>query len=333
MIAVIHRIRARQNDRSIATLAFLAAGMVFAGVNATLFLPPGDRRPDLVAVALACLVLAVAVVIAGERFSATASGILMVAAFLVVVPSVLLAPDRVRALNTALLFGPFFLYLVWFFPMWFARLLGYAWIGFVDLFILLRHGVEMSSVLLTLTTTGLLLGELIGLFKRRLERASLTDPLCDVWNSRGFARLLEREVAGSQRSGRPVTLLYLDLDDFKLINDRLGHSEGDRVLRDFATQMQDRCRPGDVFARFGGDEFALLLVDADADMAQTIAQRLHREIPTPGWSYGIAEWMPGESADAFISRADLGMLTSKRARKANDGGEAEHQAEAEPEPR
>ena len=329
MRAIIEELLERQNDRSLATAAFFVAGMLFALGNSTVFLPPGDERPDLVAVAVACLIVAVGVCVAGSRLSPRAAGALMILVFIVVVPSVLLAPDAIRSINVGLLFLPFFLYLVWFMPMWFARSLGYSWILLVDALILARFGPAMLSVLVTLTVTGLVLGELIGLFKRRLERTSVTDPLCGVWNATGFRALLDRAVAAAQRGGRPLAMLYLDLDDFKRVNDRLGHFEGDRVLRRFSQQMLEKCRPQDVFARFGGDEFALLLIDADTSLARSIAERLHREVDVATWSYGVAGWMLGESPEAFISRADLEMLGAKRHRK----GDAEPHGSSEHEPR
>lgn len=329
MRAIIGAVLERQNDRSLATAAFFAAGMLFAFGNATVFLPAGDERPDLVAVGIACLIAGCGVLVAGSRFSIRAAGALMMLVFIVVVPSVLLAPDAIRSINTGLLFLPYLLYLVWFLPMWFARLLGYAWIALVDAFILARFGPSMLSVLVTLTVTGLVLGELIAHFKRRLERTSITDPLCGTWNAVGFRSLLDRAVAASLRGGRPLTMLYLDLDDFKRVNDRFGHSEGDRVLREFSQLMLENCRPQDVFARFGGDEFALLLIDADAALARSIAERLHREVDVVRWSYGIAEWVPGETPDAFISRADIEMLGAKRSRK----GDAQEQGRSEHEPR
>ncbi|MEJ6489471.1 GGDEF domain-containing protein [Leucobacter sp. USCH14] len=315
MRAIFGAVLKRQNDRSLATAAFCIAGMLFAIGNATIFLPAGDERPDLGAVAIACALAAICVLAAGYRFSTRAAGVLMTLAFVVVVPSVFLAPDAIRSINTGLLFLPFFLYLVWFMPMWFARLLGYPWIVLVDAFVLLRFGPSVLSVLVTLTVTGLVLGELIGLFKRRLERNTLMDPLCAVWNACGFRTLLDRAIAASLRGGKPLTMLYLDLDDFKQVNDRLGHFEGDRVLQEFARRMLEHSRPQDVFARFGGDEFALLLIDADASLARSIAERLMGEVDMVRWSYGIAEWGPGETADTFISRADLEMLGAKRNRK------------------
>ncbi|MFD5599647.1 GGDEF domain-containing protein [Leucobacter sp. NPDC058333] len=327
MGAMFGAIFARQNDRSVATAAFFASGMIFSAANSTVFLPAGDVRPDLIAVSIVCLVACVAVLIAGNRFPTRAAGTLMTIALIIVVPSVLISPNAVRALNTAVLFGPFFLYLVWFMPMWFARVLGYSWIVLVDVLILLKFGPSVASVLMTITVTGLVLGELIGEFKRRLERTSITDPLCDVWNPRGFRRLLDRAVASSLRSGKPLTMLYLDLDDFKQVNDRKGHIEGDRVLQQFSRSMQERSRPQDIFARFGGDEFVLLLVDADASLARSIAERMHEEVALPRWSYGIAEWEPGESSDDFISRADFEMLGSKRERKGNSRQPASRAAE------
>nr|WP_237464793.1 GGDEF domain-containing protein [Leucobacter luti] len=168
---------------------------------------------------------------------------------------------------------------------------------------------------MTLAVTGLLAGELIGRFKARLERTSITDPLCDVWNKRGFERLLGPAVTAAQRSGQPLSLLYLDLDDFKRVNDAHGHAAGDRVLQEFARAVRDHSRPQDVFARFGGDEFVLLTIDANAEQALAAGERLRRQIPDPGWSFGVSEWRRGESPEAFISRADLLMLNEKHERK------------------
>lgn len=254
----------------------------------------------------------------GERLSTFLAGALMICVLAVVMPSVLLAPDAVRAINIGLLFTPFFVFLVWFLPMWFARLLGYTWMGIYVVMMLARFGdAAVAPALMTLAVTGLLLGELIGRFKARLEYTSTTDALCDVWNKRGFERLLGKAVTSSQRSGQPLALLYLDLDHFKEVNDARGHIEGDRVLREFSRAVQERTRPQDVFARFGGDEFAMLLLDADAAQARQIGERLQNEIREPGWSFGVSEWQPGENSEQFISRADLLMLHTKRGRSAD----------------
>ncbi|GAA1610087.1 sensor domain-containing diguanylate cyclase [Leucobacter chromiireducens] len=307
--------RRRQSELSIATALFLLSGGTLAALNASVFRIGAAPRPDLIATMIACFVAAGIVLWAGRRFRPAAAGLLMIAVMLAVVPTVYFAPNALRAVNLGLLFLPFFLLLVWFLPMWFARVLGYIWITVYGVIMVVRFGEEILPILLTLAVTGIVIGELIGRFKGRLERASITDPLCDVWNRRGFERLLGKAVAAAQRSGQPIALLYLDLDRFKSVNDQLGHAEGDRVLQSFARALQEHTRPEDVFARFGGDEFALLLIDSDARAGTETGDRLRRAVPDPGWSFGVAEWQPGETSAAFISRADLLMLTAKQDRR------------------
>ncbi|WP_125099815.1 GGDEF domain-containing protein [Leucobacter chromiireducens] len=307
--------RAHQTDLSIATAAFYLAGAIFAALNASVFRYSEAPRPDLVVISLACLVAGGGVLLLGRRFSLRLAGVLMAGALFVVVPSALTTPDALRAFNMGLLFFPYVLYLVWFFRLWFARLLSYTWMVTYIVLMLWRFGDEVATVLMTLAVTGLLAGELIGHFKARLERTSITDPLCDVWNKRGFERLLGPAVTAAQRNRQSLSLLYLDLDDFKRVNDELGHAAGDRVLQEFARAVRDHSRPQDVFARFGGDEFVLLTIDANADRARVAGQRLREQIPHPSWSFGVSEWQRGESPEAFISRADLLMLTEKQERK------------------
>ncbi len=304
--------RVQQSEMSIAAAAFLFSGTCLALLNATALRQNDEPRPDLFATALAGLVACGVILLLGRRFTRAAAGTLMVLVLLVVVPSVLLVPTMLRAVNLGLLFLPFFLFLVWFMPMWFARLLGSVWILLYAAIMLGRFGIQMGTVVLTIGVTGIVIGELVGHFKARLERTSLTDPLCDVWNKRGFERLLGSAVTAAERGGHPLSLLYLDLDGFKAVNDALGHGAGDALLRGFATQMGQRTRPEDVFARFGGDEFALLLVDVDQAGAVRTAERLRGVITEPAWSFGVSEWRPGESSAEFIERADLLMLSAKR---------------------
>lgn len=174
----------------------------------------------------------------------------------------------------------------------------------------------MYPMLVTLTITSAMLGELVGVFRRRLEASSLTDALCGVWNKRGFQALLSKTTRATRRSDAPLSMVFLDLDDFKCINDSLGHAEGDRVLRAFAVQIEAGSRTGDTLARVGGDEFVLLMPETGAEQAEAVAQRLWESVDVVSWSYGVAELLPGESAEEFISRADQLMLEQKARRKA-----------------
>ena len=145
-----------------------------------------------------------------------------------------------------------------------------------------------------------------------LQRAT-RDGLTDLPNQRAFEDELPQTVASAARYGEPVALAVFDVDDFKQINDRHGHPQGDAVLRRVATVLADT-RPGDRAYRVGGDEFALLLAHTDADGARTLARRLHRNLAQAGLkvSMGVSAVRPGLSADTLRAEADTALYEAKR---------------------
>lgn len=171
--------------------------------------------------------------------------------------------------------------------------------------------------------TALLLASL----REHLEKESTmarTDALTGVFNARAFREETQRLLALAARHGRPVALGYLDLDDFKKVNDTLGHAEGDRVLKAFGALLVSLLRATDTVGRLGGDEFAVLLPDTDVQGArialEQIRQRLGREATQRGWpvrlSIGAAVLLPGVwSAEEAIKRADDLMYTVKHGGK------------------
>jgi diguanylate cyclase (GGDEF)-like protein/PAS domain S-box-containing protein len=149
---------------------------------------------------------------------------------------------------------------------------------------------------------------------RRLEDAALTDALTDVPNRRAFDRQLPVEIARARREGRPLALAMMDVNEFKALNDREGHDAGDRLLRAATRAWADVLRTTDVLARFGGDEFAVLLPDCDAASAAIVAERLHAAIPhAAGCGVGIAVWDGEEDGDALMARADEALYEDKAA--------------------
>lgn len=159
-----------------------------------------------------------------------------------------------------------------------------------------------------------------------LERASMTDPLTGLMNRRAFADGLAIRLAHARRTGRSGALAYVDLDNFKLVNDRQGHDAGDAVLCEVAGLLTAGNRAADLAARLGGDEFALWLEETAADGARTKAQalladgrRLADRSGEPGrpfgFSIGIAVFDPAddESQEALLARADAAMYAAKSA--------------------
>jgi diguanylate cyclase (GGDEF)-like protein len=110
------------------------------------------------------------------------------------------------------------------------------------------------------------------------EALSVTDDLTRLFNARFLKQALTRELKRSVRSGRPLSLIFLDLDGFKGVNDRHGHLRGSRTLVEFAGILRACARETDVLARYGGDEFALVLPETDRSGAQTLAERIRARV-------------------------------------------------------
>jgi diguanylate cyclase len=157
----------------------------------------------------------------------------------------------------------------------------------------------------------------------RLQDMALKDDLTGLHNRRSILEVLSRQKALADRGQQAFTLCYADLDHFKLINDRFGHAVGDVALHQFAELAQSVVRNVDYVARFGGEEFLMVLVDADEATASQVAHRLAertRDMWVPGTdesfklsvSVGIARYRSGERVDDVISRADHALYAAKR---------------------
>ena len=153
------------------------------------------------------------------------------------------------------------------------------------------------------------------------EQARL-DSLTGLANRRVFEERLGPLMESAKRHKRPITLLSMDLDRFKSINDTYGHAEGDRILRLVAREMARLVRASDILVRMGGDEFLLLLPDTNSNDARQLANRLcnkvHKlQIKTPvgsqlGVSIGIAQWQEKESKDEWLAQADEALYQAKK---------------------
>lgn len=296
-------------------MLFYFAGTLLALLGVTVFHIEGQSRQwVLIAVALIAFSLGLYFLIAGSRANRTFAIVLLTITAAVVIGLVILAPNELRALNSGLLFYSFQVYTAWFAPIWYARAFGIAWLTAYVLVIIIRFDSDMHLILVTLVLSSIVIGELLGVFRRKLERNTLTDPLCGVWNKRGFGRMLDRAIDVVQRSGEPTTVVFIDIDNFKAVNDSFGHAEGDRVLRSFAAQLEQGTRSQDVIGRLGGDEFALLLENTTAEQAMTTVERLREATSECQWSAGVAQLQPDERAESLLARADQLMFNQKRER-------------------
>jgi diguanylate cyclase (GGDEF)-like protein len=148
---------------------------------------------------------------------------------------------------------------------------------------------------------------------------SITDDLTQAFNRRYFMSLAELELARVRRYGGQSALAVIDLDDFKEINDSRGHLAGDELLRGFAAHSRAGLRAGDTFARYGGDEFILLLPNTNAQAAAEVVDRIRQTLPAsaaPAYTFsaGISAITPATTAlDDTIKQADDALYAAKRA--------------------
>ncbi len=157
---------------------------------------------------------------------------------------------------------------------------------------------------------------------RRIEELAELDELTGTLNRRCIMRVLEEQIASSQRTDAPFSIALIDLDWFKRINDAFGHPTGDEVLRTFAITVFANIRPIDRFGRYGGEEFLLVFPDTDEQSAARILDRLRAMIAELDWSAfspdmrvtisaGVATLRADENSDSLLARADTALYDAK----------------------
>lgn len=156
------------------------------------------------------------------------------------------------------------------------------------------------------------------------RREARTDPLAGVGNRKSFDEGLQWLLSCSNREGNSFVVILLDMDRFKWVNDTHGHQAGDRVLTQMGALLKHCVRGGDIVARFGGDEFAILLPRTDTRTGQQVAARLKTQVGRSSFhlgrtkekgvitlSVGVTAWRPGDTMESIIKRADKALYKSK----------------------
>ena len=152
----------------------------------------------------------------------------------------------------------------------------------------------------------------------QVHQAARTDALTGLLNHGAMQVRLREEIARARRDATPLALVIIDLDDFKRVNDQHGHQAGDELLRRVAALLQAELRPYDQVARYGGDEFVLLLPGSDEVAARQVAERVRDAVKdgrVGGCSLGVAQWHDPLAADELVEHADRALMLAKRTGK------------------
>jgi diguanylate cyclase (GGDEF)-like protein len=159
---------------------------------------------------------------------------------------------------------------------------------------------------------------------KKLKRLTIEDQLTELFNSRHFFDQLDNEIRRSERYLHPISLIFIDVDNFKTINDTHGHMMGDKILSSIAKRIKTCLRANDTAYRYAGDEFTIILPETASDDAKIVADRIvssftskpfsidEKEVSGITLSIGITEYQKNEGRDRFVHRADVTMYQAKQ---------------------
>lgn len=208
------------------------------------------------------------------------------------------------------------MYVAWFYPRNKARLISAAYVLVVVLASMQGpygdlNGLETVREIFRFTIFIALCTELGAHWRNRIDSDAMIDELTGAVNRRGMSYRGELEIERALRYGTPLSLALIDLDDFKLVNDTLGHSAGDKVLQTIVAEWKKGIRKHDFVCRIGGDEFVIMMPHTSAPDAETLLQRLCANASHP-WSWGLTEVLPGDTPAGMTLRADRAMYEYKK---------------------
>lgn len=292
-----------------------AAGSVLLLLGLITWEPDRNPRWILVVLAIAALGSTVWALIRGAKFTMAEAFIFLYVQFLAIAALTWNTNQDLGALANGVGLPVLGAYAVWFLRWPVGRYLLYSGLALWFVAILHRDNIALTGYAVSLLVQTMIATEVFAWIKRRMDRLASTDPLTGVLNLRGVTESLERELARAARRQIPLSVVSIDLDGLRALNNTRGHRAGDNMLQAVTQHWRREVRTFDLVGRTGGDEFVLVLPETSMDVAMTVVDRL--SLSSPGeWSAGVAEAEPGDSVVTLLERADRRMYLEKETRHA-----------------
>ena len=297
-----------------ATAAMYGSGSVLLFAGAAAWQPGKNPRWVITSLAVLAVVFFVWTLCRGSRFSQE-EALAMTAVQLLIVGSL--------TWTTHLMLGAFpngtvlpivGVYVIWFLHPVAGRVVFYLGASWWLLAIAHHDQASLIPFAASIVIQAAVATEVFSRIKLRMDRLARTDPLTGTMNRRGITEVLERELARAARRGSPISVVAIDIDGLREVNNTYGHQAGDEMLETVTRHWIDGVRHHDAIGRTGGDEFLLVLPRTSLEQAQAIVRRLDEESPGR-WSAGVAMAKPDESAESMLGRADHRLYAEKASRQ------------------
>jgi len=302
---------------AVVTAVLFGTGAVLLIIGAVTWVPGKNPRWVVTCLAVTATVFFVWALLRGARFTAS-EALVMVTTELFAIGALTWTTHLTLAAfsnGTALPIAA--VYIIWFLPPLPGRIILYLGSAWWFAAILHHHDRSLTAFSLSLLLQTIVAAEVLARLKTRMDRLARTDQLTGTLNRRGIAEVLERELRRSARRRSDLSVVSIDLDGLRAVNNTLGHTAGDQLLERATEHWSGRLRRRDWIGRTGGDEFVFVLPGTTLSQAEQLVEALATDAPS-AWSAGAATVKPGDSVGTLLDRADQRMYGNKAARHGAD---------------